>query len=238
MTHEDSKPDFLGAEFALWKSLREVYSARGFDLQKSLRDWSDGQIAKLETPGAQDDFSEICSHGCLPEVLAATVVLLRSAPNLESLWTEIVGNPAERLKAERNLSKTAAIVERLGAGADDATFGETYNRFGHLSPTRVAGELRFYVSMLKYGETLKAKTKAHSLVEVSKFLLTSYVYRMTKKPHDRNVSALIASATAKPNYDEVSHRMWRSRNYKRLEKDLDWITRILAVATIVLALSE
>ena len=78
-------------------------------------------------------------------------------------------------------------------------------------------------------------TEAHSLAEVSKYVLSSYVERMTGRPHDRNVAVLIGAITDSPEYDEVAYRMWRHRNYDRLEKHFSRLTEFAVVMSSVIA---
>jgi hypothetical protein len=143
MTEQDPIFEVLRNEFALWKSFRDVHSARGVDSEASLRAWVADEPENLESPGATDDFLEICTEACLPGVLAATIALLHAAPNLESFWVEIVDNTAARQKAERSLVKTATIIEKLAAGTGTAS-ESIFDRLGHPFRGRLATELRFY----------------------------------------------------------------------------------------------
>ncbi len=76
-------------------------------------------------------------------------------------------------------------------------------------------------------KSLTVDTESHSLDEVSKFILSNYVERTTGRPHDRCVSGLIAAVVNSPEYTEVAYRMWRNRNYDRLERHFSWITDLL-----------
>ena len=85
---------------------------------------------------------------------------------------------------------------------------------------------------------LAVDTEAHSLAEVAKYLLSSYVERMTQRPQDGHVSGLIGEITAYPGtYNEVAHRMWRHRNYDRLHTHFAGITKFLAAMSVVIARS-
>lgn len=53
--------------------------------------------------------------------------------------------------------------------------------------------------------------------------------------HDVEVSALIGSALGREGYDETAHRMWRSRNYERLEKGNSSLVQILLGIGVVTA---
>jgi hypothetical protein len=62
---------------------------------------------------------------------------------------------------------------------------------------------------------------------LAKYLFSAYVYRATSRFHDKEVSDLIGAALG-ITYDETAHRMWRNRNYKRIDKTLSNIADILA----------
>jgi hypothetical protein len=72
-------------------------------------------------------------------------------------------------------------------------------------------------------------------MELSKYLLSSYVQVMTGRFHDRSVSGLVGEASVSPEYNEVSHRMWRTRNYERIDKHFSWMTRFLVAMSVVIA---
>src|SRR5713226_5366126 len=105
------KLDKLEAELALWDAHREIWRARGVDLDKVAAEWAARQAQKLASPGAQTDFAELCRRGCTPQVLAAIIALFRLSPHVERIWAEMVGRPDKRQKVIRTLEKTAATLE-------------------------------------------------------------------------------------------------------------------------------
>jgi hypothetical protein len=96
-------------------------------------------------------------------------------------------------------------------------------------------ELRLQIRFINFAGTLQQDKEIRSPVELTKYLLTSYVRRMTGRPHHRNVSSLIQEVLGLANYDDVAHRMWCNRNYKRIHNHFSWMTRILVVASVVVA---
>jgi predicted DNA-binding ribbon-helix-helix protein len=60
MASEETIRNSFQAEFAFWQSLRESHRARKIDLEELLLSWAINQIEKLESPGARDDFIELC----------------------------------------------------------------------------------------------------------------------------------------------------------------------------------
>ena len=103
--NETAKPKIeeLGAELAFWNTWREVYRARGIDIARLYVDWSAALAQGLTSPGAREEFTELCKAGCLPQGLAALITLFRYSPPLETFWTEMVGQPNNREKATRAL---------------------------------------------------------------------------------------------------------------------------------------
>ena len=58
---------------------------------------------------------------------------------------------------------------------------------------------------------------------------------MTGRFHDRCVSGLVSEASGSLEYIEVAHRMWRTRNYERVDKHFSWMTRFLVTMSVVIA---
>jgi hypothetical protein len=232
------KLDKLEAEKALWDAHRQIWRARGVDLDKVSAEWAAGQAQKLASPGAQTDFAELCRHGCAPQVLAATIALFRFSPHVERLWAEMVGRPDKRQKAIRTLEKTAATLDEvLGEfiAAEDDSVRAALAGMGRLPLSRLISELRFYGRFLNLAKGLAADTETRSIKEVTKYLLTGYVKRATGQFRDRNVSALLGELVGPADYDEVAQRMWRARNYRRLEKHFSKLTDLLFAMGVVIA---
>lgn len=234
---ETAKPKIeeLDVELAFWKSLREVYRARGINLAQSLANWSAALAQGLTSPGAREEFAELCKAGCRPHGLAALITLFRYSPLLETFWSEMVGQPSNRERAARTLE---AAAQTLGTLYGDAIAlgtegeGELFTRIGRIPASRMISELRAHVKFISFAESLSADTETRSPVEFSKYLLTAYVRRMTGRFHDRSVSGLVAEMIGSPEYNEVTQRMWRARNYDRLDAHFS------GMAKFVVAMSE
>ena len=97
------KIEELADEVALWNSYREARRVQGIDIAQLYADLAAEQKQALTSPGAREDFTELCTDGCFQITLAALVVLLRYSPQLESYWAELVGRPENREKSARNL---------------------------------------------------------------------------------------------------------------------------------------
>jgi hypothetical protein len=150
----------------------------------------------------------------------------------------MVGHPENREKATRALENTAQTLEKL-FNSVIATENERKNvefaKIGRLPVSQVVSELRIYIRFINFASSMSADTETRSPVELSKYLLSSYVRVMTGRFHDRSVSGLVGKASASPEYNEVAHRMWRTRNYERIDKHFSWITRFLVAMSVVIA---
>jgi len=225
----DNEPHGFKEEQALWNAYRESRQSRGIDFDQHFAKWAEREAQKLNSPGAQEDFAELCKDGCNPQVLAAIITLIRYCPRFESIWA-MVGPPENRQKVAGILENAAATLENVFRGfmtVEDENDRAEFAKIGRVSPSRMVSELRLYGRFINMAKLLAVDTEAHSLEEVSRYILSSYVDRATGRPHDKNVSGLIAEITYSPHYNEVAYRMWRNRNYERLEKHFSWIIDLL-----------
>jgi len=81
-TAEKPQIEELADELSLWNGYREVYRAKGLDIAQLYAELAAEQEQKLRSPGAREDFAELCKDGCLPLALAALITLLRYSPLL------------------------------------------------------------------------------------------------------------------------------------------------------------
>jgi len=229
------EPDGYQDEQVLWNAYRGSRQPRGISIDQLFAEWAGQEAQKLTSPGAREDFAELCKDGCNPQVLTAMIALIRSCPRLESIWATMVGPPENRQKVTRALENAAATLEEVFSGfmaVEDEKDRMEFAKIGRIPPSRMVSELRLYGRVITMAKSLAADTQAHSLEEVSRYLLASYVERATGRPHDKNVSGLIAEINNSPDYTEVAYRMWRNRNYDRLEKHFSWIIDLLLAMVI------
>ena len=237
---EPDKPKIeeLSEEVALWKIYRDICRSKQIDTVKFYMDLAEEEKRKLTSPGAQEDFIDLCEAGCFQPVLAGIVMLLRDAPRLEHFWTELVGRPDNREKTTRTLESSAQTLENLFRGlivSEIEGKSVELERIGRLPISRVVNELRFYTRLVKFAGTISAETEIRSPSELAKYLASSYVMSMTGRFHDRSVSGLVGEVSGAPEYNEVAHRMWRTRNYERIDKHFSWMTRFLVAMSVVIA---
>lgn len=220
-----------------WIAFRESQRSKGIDVDQLLAEWAQEETQRLASPGAREDFSELCNDGCNPLMLAALTKLIRASPRLEAIWTILVGPAENRQKLRRTMENAATTLEEVfGAviAVEEEKDRAKYAGIGRIPPSRMVSELRLYARVISLGESLAARTEAHSLAEVSKYVLCGYIERQSGRPHDRNVSGLIGETANSPDYNEVAHRMWRNRNYERLEKHFSRITDFLVAMSAVI----
>jgi hypothetical protein len=237
---EIDKPriDDLAEEVASWKTYRDICRSKPIDTVKLFMDLAEEEKQKLTSPGAWEDFVELCEAGCFQPILAGIVMLLRYTPRLEAFWIEMVGRPDNREKATRTLEGAAQTLENLfGAVIASENEGKKpeLERIGRLPISRVVSELRVYTRLIKLASSISEETETRSPAELAKYLVSSYARIMTGRFHDRNVSGLVSEVWGLPEYNEVAHRMWRTRNYERIDKHFFWMTRFLVAMSVVIA---
>jgi len=234
---EKPKIKELTEEVAFWSTYRQVYHVHGIDIAQIYAEWANDLQQKLTSPGAREDFAELCRAGCVPQGLAALVLLLRYSPLLEKFWTEMVGQPSNRVKAARALENAAQTLEALYAemiASGSEIENLRFSQIGRVPVSRIVSELRFHIRFINFAKSLSADTETRSPAELAKYLLTSYVRRMTGRFRDRCVSGLVGQIVGSCEYDEVAQRMWRARNYERLEKHYSWMVKFLVAMSVVI----
>jgi hypothetical protein len=226
--------DKLAAMKTLWIYYRKTFLARGVDpAQSAIR-----QKNRLSSPEAIACVEELCKDGCALELLVGILGLFRLSPWLERVWSATVGDPKKRKKVSRVLEKTVSMFEdvfRDILAAEDDSVREEYSNFERIPLSRLVSELRLYVSFLNLGENLLAEMETRSFQEFLKYVLAGYVKRATGRYHDRSVSALLSDVVGPQDFDEVAQRMWRSRNFKRLDKRSSKVIDFLFTLGIAIA---
>jgi hypothetical protein len=234
---DEPKPEEVRAERALLDAYRQQWQAKGFNLDKALISWAKEEAKALETWSARADFDELCTHGCRPEILAVLIASFRFCPYLENFWTEMVGHPRNRQKTTKTLEDAAVALETLFGRfikSDNEKQRAAFAKLRRLPISAVVSELRFYVKFITLAERFSARSESNSLTEICKYAFASYVKRSTGRFHDKNMSALIGALTQSSDFDEVAQRMWRSRNYKRLNKHFSWIPALLVAMSVAM----
>jgi hypothetical protein len=224
----------------LWNAYCEIWNERDVDLRQVLKQWAIQQENELPSPGARADFRELCENGCVVEILAILLVALRWSPKFEDFWSKLYGSSNERRRVRKSLEKTAKAMEGLFAlaiCAEDEKATSKLSKIGRIGPGRLVSEMRFYARLLNLVDSIPRKTQTRSLADFCKFALTEYAKQTTGRFRDRNVSGLVAEAIGPEDYNEVAHRMWRSRNFERMSSHFQRPSALLA-AIHAIAISE
>ena len=227
---EQPKPDANSRAQDLWNTYRQMMEREGISPEAVWWKFIVEQIQWLSTSAVRKDFEELCEAGCDPLVLASIIGLIRLSPRTENWWKLFVGDADKRRKTTIALERAATALEdvfRDVIAGEDENRRQYFAKVGFLPPSRLVSQTRFYASMLNVFEVWAEKDEVHSLEEFTKYLLVGYVNRATGRFCDRTVSALIGEIIGLPDYDEVAWRMWRSRNYRRLDDHLSWIPDLL-----------
>ena len=135
----------------------------------------------------------------------------------------------------RRLGNAAEALESLGWGpvtpGDGEPLGVSPGTSG-LPSHELAASLHLYTWIL---EMAGNRNLSKSLViDLVKYALIGYVENKTGTPHDKEVSALIGAALRDTDYTEASHKMWRFRNFERLQGSLPQLLQFLSAFEILI----
>ena len=197
---------------------------------------------------AEADFDKLCGKGCSEVSLALALRCFRVAQSVERVWRKAVPSARRRQQVGRALDNAADAVEELQNALNLAVLEESKNppeenpresapsdrqilnivsrmepewppNAPAPSPATMIRALRLYARTLNLFQSISQDTQAHSPDSIPRYLISGYVKRATGEFNDALVATLIGSTLGTGIYDETAHRMWRSRNYKRLEKE-------------------
>jgi hypothetical protein len=225
--------DDLGAEIALWETLRDVYAAKGVDLEAFLSRLALAESPPLSEHGAGRDFATLCDKGCHAWVLAGLLALLRNQEALKTFWTQVVGPPRERDVTVATLNQAADTVE--GLFALPAAGAASFAQLGRISPARLGAELRLYGRVLNLAALWSADMNIRSLDQFLMLTLASYVKRTTGSPQHAAIAGLLSETSPDRNYNEDAQKQWFYRNRALLEDDS---TPVLGLAAMLAGFSQ
>lgn len=105
-------------------------------------------------------------------------------------------------RARLTLESATQTLENLFSGvieSENEGKNPELERIGRLPVSRVINELRFYIRLVNSARSISVETKTRSPGDLAKYLVSSYVRRMTGRFHDRSVSRLGARSPVHPN---------------------------------------
>jgi hypothetical protein len=246
-------------EYASLRKLWEMYclirAEEGIDAAKTWNEWA-REIRKSLKDFAGDCFDELCKLGCRALPFAITVALFRPLQSFQTKWQAATGPQRRREQKIRILEKAADALEELQSSLADVIVTSSslgpvaakWLRNEIVSPSNLAAiwrndapaphpattiqALRLYASVLRIFQSLSEETGIDSADIFARYLISAYVKKATGTFHDAEVSTLIGAALDSV-YDETAHRMWRSRNYERLDKELSGLAGLLVGIGVV-----
>jgi hypothetical protein len=234
---ERSETEIVNSLQELWDLYRATGLAKGFDIVEILAAWTTKEKERLASPGARDDFNELCTAGCVPQVLALLIALIRFSPKLTEFGKVLVGNPAKREKTWRSLERASEAFQDFFGDLltlEDEFIRAKLTDMGYVPPSRLISGIHFYVQILKGAEEF-SNIDVNNLPEPTKYLLVGYVEQAAGTFCDRNVSGLIGEILGPADHNEVAQRMWRYRNYQRLKELFPRLPELLFELSCVVA---
>jgi hypothetical protein len=204
-----------------YSALQEVSQEQGADIAAIANEWALHIKKTLAPDGADTDFEALCDQGCHPLSLAAAVFAAEFFPLAVLSFRAAFGISKHRVGYSRKLRQAADIVaktlfsETLGEGL----WLKLMRRHGALPepPSAMIRDLEFYAKLFEFAELVSRNAGIKSNQDLPRFIVTGYVYLATGRWHDKEVSALLQGDGAEV-YDETAHRVWRNRNFSRLNR--------------------
>ena len=221
----------------LWCAFAEVLNECGVNLLSIAENWANETKNKLREYGADFEFEALCRSACSAVALAATLKALEVFPVFAATWGSILGPRHQRDRFIKKLNEAADAIDALAlaAGVDDGSVFRLWPKrdTAPIPPHKLTRSLRTYAGTLGMVQALTRETEIRSPQDLPRYLITGYVCRATGRWHDREVSAIIAAVGEREDYDENAHKMWRTRNYARLEKYYHGFAELLCAVAAV-----
>lgn len=212
-----------------WDTFRQQAAQNGIRFEEAWAKWAEEQKERLALPGPQADFTELCQAGCVPEILASILAMIRFAPRIDEFWQETLGRTDQRRKAILSLEKAAEALKsyyaEFAVEANASTTKEV-TKPKHGWPMNLLADIQSHNEMWTVFDLIAAKIDVN-FIEFARYLFVAYVKGATGRFRDRNVSALLGEVLGPVDYDEVAQRMWRHRNYKCMAQNLSMFSELL-----------
>jgi hypothetical protein len=228
----------LGETFS---ALREVSQEQGADIATIANEWALHIKETLAPDGADTDFDALCDQGCHPLSLAVSVFAAEFYPIAVLAVRSALGISRQRAGYSNKLRQAAEILGKT-------VFSETLSeglwmklKVRHESlpepPSAMIRDLEFYAKLFEFAELVSRNAGIKSNHDLPRFIVTGYVHLATGRWHDKEVSALLQGDGAEV-YDETAHRVWRSRNFSRLNRHYCVLPELLLAIGNVVAKSN
>jgi hypothetical protein len=219
----------IGQDIPLEK-LEEVFSRLEFTKDGSLAEWTTWRFQRLADFRLGPGLKKLASAGIRRETIAFGMYFVTISPGLDVCLKDLLGERRTRMRDAMALERAAGILRRMSDALPNLP--EMLKALPSFALT--ARALETYSLMLVWGVAISAITGAGSCQEMAKYSLAGVVKRVTGKFHDREVSAMTGAALRDFEYDETAHRVWRIRNYDRLERSFPLVPMCLQALNNVL----
>ena len=191
----------------------------------------------------ESDWQRLEKMGVTRECMAIAMMLINIAPSADYMLKQYVGNKQRREKKVEVLLSPISVLEEIAQIAEgiykDTAPEEFLKTWGYPPPRSIIKGLQAWADFLLMGDKFFDAIEANSVLEIAKYGLAGVVKRVTARFHDREVSALTGAALQMTDCDETAHRVWRIRNYGRLEQGVvRFLPVILQALNVVLLPSD
>ena len=168
----------------------------------------------LKECGALGYLESLVREDCDRDQILAMLVTLQRCPQIDA-WEFLAKTDLQTLKRKiAKIRNVARDIERLNSTFLSAfrtslgfSFQEKFQRIPFI--------LEWYATVLDVQRGFFGP-KQHPMEEAAKAHLVLTVEITTGKPHDKEVSGLIAAVMNRPNYSEGDHGQWRYNHRRNL----------------------
>ncbi len=210
-----------------------LVSALGKGPHAALAEWAEYRLKLLDDYNITEDFKRVEDLRIRKETLAILLMAINLSPGLDYGFGKLFGDKRTRQKHAAALlapiPTLTILLDSMGNLAKD------FKQTSLASPARAISDLKFLSSFFVMGDKIYEFLGVNSLLELSKFGLASLVHASGGNYLDREVSALTGAALQKPDYDETGHRVWRIRNFPRLQRSVPFLTKVCIAFNNVLS---
>ena len=221
LSHQDRESLRQGApQLAKLLRNRDAHLADGLT-------WDRRVAAKLHED-ARFCFECLCRSGADRRGLAAAVWIALHANKVKEQFIRRIGTKQRRVGVVSQLRSTASLMESLAVSV--GLTGEAETAFTHSPqgnstafqfPFGVSRTLETYAFLVECIPKIGTFVGVRSPRDVERYIVAAYVKKATGSWHDCETSVLLSSIESRgPDrlYDESTHRMWRTRNFERIDK--------------------
>jgi hypothetical protein len=205
----------------------QIFHENGVDLILAADKWARGERLRLDSLGAQE-FDELCSNGCHPIALAGSLFISECMPFLTLSLRNVLGRVDERPRSAKKLRDAAEVLQKFAPEKLDR-LQERMSKRNPDAPVSLYALVRgleFYAKFFEIAEALSREADIKSKNDLPRFIVTDYVHCASGHWHDNAVSILL-QGDSDDVYDEVAHRVWRNRNFRRLRGRYSFLSELL-----------